>query len=738
MPCFPPARAGVRIVLALILAVAGAGRLHAEKEGDWEQVWKAVQELGKQEEPVPPEALEDGPPVRIGDRVLFRFHAPESATQVHLAGSFNSWAQNNSGRIKSERFAMREAGGGRWFRWADLSPGEHAYQYVVANGAGGFDWQADPHAERRDAEGHSILVLPATEPAAAGPARSFLETRFAAGSEPVPALRAEKVWVRPGEPNAILLPPSLTRKGGELVLEIRTPLGEVVHTSRHQPAESGGSLTVPPLTAEGGYLATLSSGGRIVGEAVLSVVDNVADDLRYGFYASYGKAGGDYAARADMLAALHVNAVEFYDYFQAHGRYAPTERHYKFEPFGIEIDAEDVRRKIDAGHDRNILAIAYVAAYAASQSVYDEHPHPMTDVKGEPKVFNGEIMTEREADEQGKPKWFRLMNIAGDSPWHKYIMGEFARTLDDKPEDLVSFDGFEIDTYGDLLGSKFHASGSKRDGEPLADVLRDFVRDVRDVTRSVKPHGLVSFNSINEFGSAEMVDVTDFPFMEIWRFYTAELTDIVDICLRHRAPRHQRVVLKLYPADMDPKQTSWPAGTLARLLGATMTGGGSLMVVGEPDEENRTMHGLNSLFYPDHKPLRSGNSEMVAAYYGHDAMLLGYTHGRNVHNTPLRADFPESITRTFAAPDRRALVVQILRAGENRRWTADVPLPEPKRDGLLTMPLPGGAAPREVFFASPDSNRFRHPMPAAFETSGDTLKVNIPELSVHGTVIIRY
>jgi hypothetical protein len=690
------------------------------------------------EDVVPPEALEDGPPVRIGDRVLFRFRAPEGAAQVHLAGSFNSWAQNNAGRITSERFAMRDAGGGRWFRWADLSPGEHAYQYVVADGEGGFDWLPDQHIDRRNAEGHSILVLPATETAPPGPARSFLATRFDTDSKAVPAIRVEKVWVRPGEPNVLLLPPWLAGKDGNLALEIRTPLGEVVHTSSHPAAETGGRIPVPPLAAEGGYLATLSSGGALVAETVLSVVDNVADDLRYGFYASYGKAEGDYAARADMLAAMHVNAVEFYDYFPAHGRYAPTERHYKFEPFGIEIDAEDVRRKIDAGHERNILAIAYVAAYAASQSVYDEHPYPMTDEKGEPKVFNGEIMTESEADRQGKPKWFRLMNIADDSPWHEYIMGDFARALDAKPGDLVSFDGFEIDTYGDAFGSKFHAPGSKRDGEPLADVLRDFVSKVRDVTRSIKPHGLVSFNSINEFGSAEMVEVTDFPFMEIWRFYTAELADIVDICFRHRAPRHQRVVLKLYPADMEPRQTSWPAASLARLLGATMTGGGSLMVVGEPDAANRTMHGLNSLFYPDHKPLRSGNTELITAYYAHDAMLLGLTHGKNVHNTTLRASFPGSITRTFAAPEHRALVVQILRAGENRRWTADVPLPEPERDGVLVLPLAGGVAPREVLFASPDSHRFRHPVPVAFEASGDELKITLPELRVHGTVIVRY
>jgi hypothetical protein len=235
-----------------------------------------------------------------------------------------------------------------------------------------------------------------------------------------------------------------------------------------------------------------------------------------------------------------------------------------------------------------------------------------------------------------------------------------------------------------------------------------------------------------------MVDVTDFLFLEIWRFYNAELGGLVDICFRNRAPARQRVVLKLYPADMDPKQKAWPAGTLARILGATMTGGGSLMVVGEPDEKNGTMHGLNSLFYPDHQPLRSGNAELIRDYYSHDAMLFGYTHGKNVHNTTIDARLEGAITRTYAAEGRDALVVQILRAGEDRRWTVDVPLPEPLADQILEVPLPGGVKPRAVYFASPDNAAFRLPVPAEFSVENGVAGVTLPELRVHATVILQY
>jgi dextranase len=448
--------------------------------------------------------------------------------------------------------------------------------------------------------------------------------------------------------------------------------------------------------------------------------------------------GENYDAKAAMLANLHINAVEFYDYFPGHGYYAPREAQYRFEPFGTQINALDIQRKIQAGHKRNILSLAYVAAYAASESIYRQHPYPMTDNRGIPKIFNGGIMTEDEADRQKKAKWFWLMNVADDSPWHKYIMSEFGRALDDAPGDLVSFDGFEIDTYGDSADSRFYAANSRRNGDLLSEVLRDFVRDVQTLTHKSKRHGLVSFNSVNEFGVEQMYDVTDFLFLEIWRGHTDKIEDLVDICFRHRAPRSQRVVLKLYPADMDPGHTSWPAGTLRRVLGATMTGAGSLMVVGEPDESKNEMHALNTLYYPDHRPLPSGNTELLRDYYRHDALLLGYTHGHDVVNTNLEYSVPDCITRTFAAPAKYSLVVQLLHTGHEKRWSAHAPLPSPILNSEVSLDLPAGVAPRRVYFASPDVPALQTPVEIDFEVTDGRLRTVLPELQVHGTLVLQY
>jgi hypothetical protein len=272
----------------------------------------------------------------------------------------------------------------------------------------------------------------------------------------------------------------------------------------------------------------------------------------------------------------------------------------------------------------------------------------------------------------------------------------------------------------------------------LSEVLRDFVRDVRRLTKTIKAYGLVSFNSVNEFGVEQMYEATDFLFLEIWRDYTDRLAELIDIGYYHRGIAQQRVILKLYPVDMDPGFERWPAAALARVLGATMTGGGSLMVAGEPDEVSGRLHGLRSLYYPDHLAMSAESEAVLRNYYRHDAMLYGYTHGEEVVNTRLNVSVPACMVRSFAAPGKRALVVQVLNPGGEARWSAE-PRPTPPREAVpLTIDLPEGVAPRRLWFASPDSKDFHEPVGLDFDLAEGRLSSSIPELQFYATIILEY
>jgi len=682
----------------------------------------------------------------LGRDVIFRFAAPAGTARVYLAGSFNGFAENSNGRVSDNRYAMRRSSTDVWWSGIPITGGGIKYKFVVESPSGVQTWVSDPFVPAKDGDGNTVFDVGSI--AGNTPKVSVAWPRKLKNPAlPVPfsgqalTVRVEKVWRRPGEPNSVRVDLPMGA-AGRLVLTVSTPFGEKVCSTQVSANPGQNRIDVPPIAAAGGYLARTvwEQGGKPIaqGDTVLTVVQSIADDLRYGFYTTYRDHTGDYAAKADMLAGLGINAVEFYDYFPAHGLYAPTQETYASEPFGVKIDARDIHSKIVAGHDRNILSLAYVAAYAASESVYRAHPDPMTDERGVPKIFNGAIMPEDQADREHKPKWFWLMDVADGSPWRQYVMGQFAKALEDRPSSLVSFDGFEVDTYGDSAQTKFYAKGSPRSGDFLRSVLHDFVGEIRALTHREKPAGLVSFNSVNEFAVDEMQDATDFLFLEIWRGHTDRLEGLTDIAYGRRSSLHQRVVLKVYPADMSPSRTSWAANGLRRVLAAAMAGGGTLMVAGEPDEKGNAMHALHSLYYPDHTPLSPENSAILRTYNRYDAMLLDYTHGRDVTNIDSRPSLDGCVVRGFASPVHRALAYQFLRTGQEARWSVEIPPLAPEKDLEVTLDLPAGIAPSSVWYFSPDNPRLRTPTKLDYQVVGSKLQVRLPELEVAGTLILRY
>ena len=108
--------------------------------------------------PTPPaQAKQEGPPVRDGERILFRFHAPSDAVKVFLAGSFNDYANNQNSVITDDAFAMTKAGDGFFWTRVFVEAKTQQYKYVVQDKNGQFNWLADPQVNETDANGNSVL-----------------------------------------------------------------------------------------------------------------------------------------------------------------------------------------------------------------------------------------------------------------------------------------------------------------------------------------------------------------------------------------------------------------------------------------------------------------------------------------------------------------------------------------------------------------------------------------------------
>lgn len=435
-------------LIALYILILGANK----RADNWDQVWSAVKRPFDIFQPaLATLGSQNGPPIRMGRDVLIRFHTAEPTSIVYLAGNFNHWADANNGRVGKLKFAMHPVGKGQWFADIQWPTAELHYKFVLEDAAGKQTWVADPNVLLRDPEGNSVVEVLIPEPKSQStikPAVAPSTVPLESASPPLLVAQVKKVWVRTKVKNEIVVNvPASTPPRSLIRLELFTPMGTRLYFHQ-QPANLGPNLMqVPPFADEGGYRAvlTLAKQDKVLGVSnqILSVTDNLADDLRYGFYANYSQAHGDYAVRADMFANLHINGIEYYDYFPAHGNYAPDQDEYLSEPFKTKIDARDVRQKIDSGHQRNILSLAYVASYAASESVYKAHPFPMTDSRGVPKVFNGDIMPEDQADLLKKPKWFWLMDVSRNSSWDNFILGQFQSVLTGRAGAALSFDGFD-------------------------------------------------------------------------------------------------------------------------------------------------------------------------------------------------------------------------------------------------------------------------------------------------------
>jgi len=358
----------------------------------------------------------------------------------------------------------------------------------------------------------------------------------------------------------------------------------------------------------------------------------------------------------------------------------------------------------------------------------------MLDSRGVPKVFTGSILPEDEADKLKKDKWFYLMNIGADSRWRKHILGEFGRTLDQSDPKAIAFDGLEMDTYGDSDSTTFYAHGTHDNGKPLRSLLQAFVNEVRERAHGVNPNALVSFNSVNEFAADEMNPITDFAFYEIWRGYCNSLEGLADICFDRRGAKGQRVILKLYPADIRSPKSSWPSAILARIMAAAMVGGGSLMVAGEPDPTANVMHGLNTLYYPDHQALSESASDVVRDYNRLDALSYGLTHGDGVKNTELEATINHGFARTYLVPGRRAIVVAYLLESGEQAWDREG-TNALLTNATLTLPLPSTAAPAKVLQLLPGK---LEPTPIRFDSKKSSLRARFKSSKPYGVLIFCY
>lgn len=561
-------------------------------------------------------------------------------------------------------------------------------------------------------------------------------------------LRADRVAYAPGQQIVVTIDagagPALRGR-----LTVTDNLGAVVDSRTLDNLDSAARVSFAGVRDFGGYQIVgvfKEPGGRFL-RAVesFSAPRTAADDLRYGFYTDWARMGSDYARKAEMLAEMHINAVEYYDWCPAHGSYAPSAETYSFEPvIGTEkhIILGDIRAKIDSARDRGILSLAYVSAYAASPSVYARHPYALTNALGDAKAFawraaKSEAQPSWESSlGPGDAVWFRYMAIADDSPWFPYIMDQFYHGVADDPDhDSVAFDGYELDSYGDDPNQKYYtAASSVHDGTRLLDRIHDLVKATANQTHHIRPRTLVSFNSVDEYAIKEMYDVDDFIFTEIWPWHGGKYTDLAKIAYGNRGAENKRVVMKVYPRHHGDELSAWSDAQIALINAAIMAGGGSWMTLGEPDEASGTMRYLRHPYYPSHGDLSESGWRLFHDFNDLDARLYGLTHGQRVSNLECGAWMDGAVAHAFLS-DHGTISVTLLNVDANEKWIDEATDPPPIMNGALEFSVPAGYRATAAYWDAPGPSAGPREVP--FTAADGKARVSVPELDVFGVATVK-
>lgn len=544
-------------------------------------------------------------------------------------------------------------------------------------------------------------------------------------------IQLAQAFVRSGESGVVRVRTS-NAAGSFMELTLSNRLGEVVHQQNRNAADIV-VFTIPPQSEEKPLLLTVRLAGGPAQKRVYSVVDDLAQDVRYGFYTKYENPNENFSVKGDILADLHINAVEYYDYFRGHGYYAPEEESYTHEPFNSEfIHTGNIQGKAAANRARNIANIAYIAAYSAIPEIASETNDFLLNEAGTPLVFyEGSVGTEQELG----GVWFRLMAFAPDTEWYQFLIEELGRALDDSLSDKVQFEGFEVDTYG--YQGVYNSSGSEYNGQSIAEVLALFCEELRARTREIAPHGLVTTNTIAEDFIESVYTSVDFLFVENWAYHKTAYEEVMQMGLANKWKSNLRLVTKSYPADTSFSDDGrWPAANLRNLMAAHIAGGSSLMAAGEPDETTGRIGALNTLYYPTFRYQTEENYQILRDYNAHDAALFGRNHGAAVRPWDTDLVFPEGLVSAHVADDG-AVTWNLLNLSGATDW--DVVNPEhsatPARE--ITLTLPNRTRPAAVLYGTPEEPQHVYPEPVGHTSENQQVTLTLPAIKTLGTLIVE-
>jgi len=462
---------------------------------------------------------------------------------------------------------------------------------------------------------------------------------------------------------------------------------------------------------------------------VFDVVEDWTKVPRYGFFSSpaFAPTATGSAEKVEALKLLHVNSLQFYDWFEHHGNYTPTKSTYSM--LGHPISRDKVIEIIGLAQNAGMKCMPYTTIYSAAQEIYNQHTDwALTDgPDGPPLKF---------------ANWLYYMNPDTPCGWHDYLIEEFNDTIA-----MFNWDGIHLDQYGWWWTSNAYWNGSWVD---MVKAFQHFINDAVGNITQTYPEGKLIFNYVTYWPECyEMMGkntTVSSLYAEVWNPYN-EYSDIRYLIRQGKEYNSSKaVILAAYPTPSPPLPT-------VLLLDAEIFASQGFHI--ELGEGNKI---LTDAYFPDYSTMDEEMIKALRSYYETITRYEQYIYDTSVQELPISTvqvtGYPYGISPSAnsiqAIPyirvvngSEEARIVHLInfRGVTNMNWkdAKSAPTELSKVPVEVQIPSEKMEEPKGVYLVNPDSlDTDPVPLRFTFNASANTINFSVPSLKYWNIIMIRY
>lgn len=369
---------------------------------------------------------------------------------------------------------------------------------------------------------------------------------------------------------------------GRLVVKVRSLTEVVAEFSKAVTLSAGEARTETftwPTRADHyrgyGVDADFVVGGNSVSSrsSAIDVSQDFIPFPRYGYYTDFHPAQSlqrlDW--EVDTLSKHHINVIQYYDWMWTHDRLIkyengqPVNEYEDF--FGHRKQLDNIRRKVQRGHDRGMEAMGYSLLYGDSGSA--DGPERIDWAS-----FTSPWKTQA-ADVRNHIGKIWVMDVSNEG-WQSHLFGEFKNAITE-----LGFDGIHLDNLGGAWSYRYNSN----DGIPEDIAFPSFINDCKGELRAHRQFAKLAHNDVaSGYLDAVAPAQTDFYYTEVWG--RERYIDIRNLILDAKAAggRDKAVVLAAYMNYYDPPP-DWINESSVRLMNACVAANGAFhLELGDGDQ----------------------------------------------------------------------------------------------------------------------------------------------------------